>query len=290
MNTPFTKTALVLAFVLPVVAGCPSGPPKEPAANSAQPGPQRTLHVLVIDDDNLAEGIERQWRARSDTAIELHRSSAAGVRAAGGESLGADVVVFPSGLLGEFAEQDRIVPLGKRVLESENFNQQDVFELLRRGETTWGKKSFAVSLGSPQLTLMYRQDLFQALDLTPPTTWNAYQQLVDRLAKRDELGDHTPPADGPWHAAREPLGDGWTGQLLLARAAAYVRHPHQYSTLFDLRDMRPLIDGAPFVKALEELVKAAPSEAEARATTPAQVRSDFFSGRCAMAFTWPSHA
>jgi multiple sugar transport system substrate-binding protein len=290
MNTPFTKTALVLAFVLPVVAGCPSGPPEEPPANSAQPGPQRTLHVLVIGDDNLAEGIERQWRARSDTAIELHRSSAAGVRAAGGESLGADVVVFPSGLLGEFAEQDRIVPLGKRVLESENFNQQDVFELLRRGETTWGKKSFAVSLGSPQLTLMYRQDLFQALNLTPPTTWSAYQQLVDRLAKRDELGDHTPPVDGPWYAAREPLGDGWAGQLLLARAAAYVRHPHQYSTLFDLRNMRPLIDGAPFVKALEELVKAAPSEAEARATTPAQVRSDFLSGRCAMAFTWPSHA
>ncbi len=275
---------LWLAFILPIAAGCPEKTPPRPAAIP------RTLHVLVIDDTDLAEAIEQEWRARSDTAIKLYQSTTAEVTAADGKSLEPDVVVFPSGLLGELAEQERIVPLEKRLLEGEDFNQQDVFEFLRRGETTWGKQVFAVSLGSPQLTLMYRQDVFESLDLTPPTTWDAYQQLVDRLADRDALGDHAPAADEPWYAAREPLGDGWAGQLLLARAAAYVRHPNQYSTLFDLRDMRPLIDGDSFVKALEELVKAAPAEADARATTPAQVRSDFLSGRCAMAFTWPSHA
>jgi multiple sugar transport system substrate-binding protein len=248
------------------------------------------LKVLVIDDENLADAIEQEWRARSDTDIEILRSTTADVRGANHPSMGAAVVVFPSGLLGELAERESIVPLNKRFLESEEFDHQDVFEFLRRGEATWGKKPFAVSLGSPQLTLMYRQDLFQALDLTPPTTWSAYQQLVDRFADRTALGDHAPPADEPWYAAREPLGDGWAGQLLLARAAAYVQHPNQYSTLFDLRDMRPLIDGDPFVKALDELVKAAPADADARASTPAQVRSDFLSGRCLMAFTWPSHA
>ena len=288
MNTPRPKNALLiaLAIVLPIVLGCPgtnTPPPKPP------PVP-RTLHLLVIDDDNLATAIEQEWLARSDTPIKLHRSTVAEVSGASGKLLGAEVVVFPSGLIGEFAEYERIVPLEEKLLASEDFDQRDVFESLRRGETTWGRQSFAVSLGSPQLTLMYRQDIFQSLDLTLPTTWSAYQQLVEQLADRDALGNLAPPADERWVSASEPLGEGWAGQMLLARAAAYARHPNQYSTIFDLRDMRPLINGDPFVKALEELVKAAPTEADARASTPAEVRRDFLSGRCAMALTWPSHA
>lgn len=295
MKTPLARILLLLAIVLPITAGCPSGVPEEPAQPSADPGPQRTLHVLVIDDGNLAEAIQRQWQARSDTPLELHRSTSAELAAAGAAGWRADVVVFPSGMLGELAEHRRIVPLGERQLESEAFARQDVFESLRRGESTWGNESFAVPLGSPQLVLMYRQDVFEAMGLAPPATWVEYQQLADRLAKRDELGDHAPPAGKPWVATREPLGKGWAGQLLLARAAAYVRHPHQYSTLFDLRDLRPLIDGPPFVKALEELVQAAEPPAESRVAdsqgdTPAQVRLDFLAGRCAMALTWPSHA
>lgn len=295
MKTSRRRVLLLLALLLPVAAGCPGAGPEEPVSPAAPSGPQRTLHLLVIDDDDLAEAIQRQWQARSETPLELHRATAAGAMTADESSWNADVVVFPSGLLGELAAQQRIVPLGERQLDAESFDRQDVFELLRRGETAWGKESWAVSLGSPQLTLMYRLDIFESLGLTPPTTWPAYQQLVNRLADRDALGDHAPPEDQPWAATREPLGPGWAGQLLLARAAAYVRHPHQYSTLFDLRDMRPLIDGAPFVKALDELVQAGStaadtSNAEARVSTPAQVRADFLAGRCAMALTWPSRA
>ncbi len=286
---------LIIAVVLPLASGCPSVEPQTSAPTDAPPGPPRTLEVLVIDDDPLATALQRQWQARSDTPINLRRATTDEVRAAADSIWATDVVVFPSGLLGELAEHERIVPLAKRQFESDEFARQDVFELLRRGETAWGEESFAVALGSPQLTLLYRRDLFESLDLIPPTTWSDYQQLVDRLAQRDAVGDAAPVADQIWYATREPLGEGWAGQLLLARAAAYVRHPNQYSTLFDLRDMRPLIDGAPFVRALEELVKAAESSSDGthtqqHAATPAQVRKDFFAGRCAMALTWPTSA
>jgi len=245
---------------------------------------------LVVDDAPLADAIQRQWQARSDTPVNIQQATSAEMLTADDEGWSAEVVVFPSGLLGEFAEHDRIVPFGKRQLESESFDRRDVFETLRRGETIWGKETFAFSLGSPQYTLMYRQDIFDALDLTPPTTWTEYQQLVARLEQRDSLGEYQPPPDQPWSGTREPHGPGWASQTLLARAAPYVRHPHQYSALFDLRDMRSLIDGEPFVKALNELVKAASPTVINHAASPAEARADLFSGRCAMTLSWPSHA
>ena len=89
----------------------------------------------------------------------------------------------------------------------------------------------------------------------------------------------------------EPLGPGWAGQVLLARAAAYARHRSYFATLFDLQSMEPLIASPPFVKALEELVAAAKFAApDSTKLTPADVWKSLGSGRCAMGLTWPSSA
>ncbi len=292
-NWRLSLASLLLALVASA-AGCPrnSSPPSAP--DDTAPAPARTLRILVVDDESLAASLEREWQARSETPIAIQQISDSAVVGQDAAGWSADVVVFPSGLLGELAESERIVPLTSQQLDVASFDRPDVFEAARRGETVWGKQTFAVSLGSPQLTLAYRRDLFDALELTPPTTWGEYQELVKRLTPRADLGDQGPPTDEPWSAAREPLGPGWAGQTLLARAAAYARHPNQYSTLFDLRDMRPLINGPPFVLALEELIAAATTadggQPESPAASPAEVRDDLLAGRCAIALTWPSHA
>jgi multiple sugar transport system substrate-binding protein len=90
-------------------------------------------------------------------------------------------------------------------------------------------------------------------------------------------------------ATVEPLGPGWAGQVLLARAAAYARHRSQYSTLFDYTTMRPLIDGPPFVRALEELVAAAEhGPPEPWTITPEVSRHRFWNSEAAMALSWPT--
>jgi multiple sugar transport system substrate-binding protein len=61
--------------------------------------------------------------------------------------------------------------------------------------------------------------------------------------------------------------------------------------LFQIDTMEPLIDGPPFVRALEEQIAATGTDAkEALRADPAAVRRAFWAGRCGMAVTWPSAA
>jgi multiple sugar transport system substrate-binding protein len=89
----------------------------------------------------------------------------------------------------------------------------------------------------------------------------------------------------------EPLGPGSAATTLLIRAAAYVRHPNQYSTVFDLVTMAPRIDGPPFVRALEELLAAhAMNPGPALERDVAAVRRDLLAGHAAAAICWPQPA
>ena len=92
---------------------------------------------------------------------------------------------------------------------------------------------------------MYRADLFEKQGLQPPSTWTEFDDVVRRLT-RSELGEWAPPGGQPWSAVVQPIGEGWGGRVLLARAAAYASHPSQFSTLFDYTTMEPLITGPPF--------------------------------------------
>jgi multiple sugar transport system substrate-binding protein len=216
--------------------------------------------------------------------------------------------------LGELAERRLIVPVPEDKLASETLAWRDVFPLLRVQEATWGKKTYGLPLGSPQLILYYRADVFDRLGVSPPQTWQQYQQVLadlsaakagaraaaDASEKKTDAGDESPAApanDGDGgelpvpFATVEPLAPGWAGQVLLARAAPYARHRNQYSTLFDYTTMRPLIDGPPFVRALEELVAASEhGPPEPWTITPELSRRLFWTSKTAMALSWPTRS
>jgi multiple sugar transport system substrate-binding protein len=109
------------------------------------------------------------------------------------------------------------------------------------------------------------------------------------LSDRGAAGDLTPAEGQAWLASLEPLADGWAGQLLLVRAAAYALHRDQVSPLFRFESMTPLIDQPPYRRALEELVTATKKSGitQLRAT-PQAAMAELRAGRCAMALTWPS--
>jgi ABC-type glycerol-3-phosphate transport system substrate-binding protein len=238
------------------------------------------LVVLVADDPPLADAIAREWRGRTEqeltvkpvTLQELHSAS----------RLPGDAVIFPSGSVGSLAERGLIAPLENDALEDAEFNYRDIFAQLRLSELRWAGRTFAAPLGSPQLLLCYRADVFQKLDLSPPTDWPSYQQALKRLEELE-------PEQAALKPAIEPLADGWAGQLLLARAAGYAMHRDQVSPLFKLGTTEPLIDQAPYVRALEELVEAAKTaEFSDLRATPAEAFTTLCEGRCAMALAWPA--
>ena len=141
-------------------------------------------------------------------------------------------------------------------------------------------------MGSPTFVCYYRADLLEKLGRQPPRTWDEYQELAQLLAAQKPTRQR-----GPWYGAIEPLGAGWAGLTLLARAAPYAKHCDNYSTFFDIATMEPLVAGPPFVRALEELVAIAkigpPRQLQ---LDPAGVRAAFWAGQCGMALTWPTAA
>ena len=268
--------SLVLTALALAMAGCPQprGPASQlPAADRTQPAP---LKLLVVDDEPLGKAIAREWISRTEGQIDVQSVSRAEMLAA--SRLPGDVVIAANGDLGHLVERGLIAPLSEEALAGEEFNRREIFDQVRLRDITWGNKTLAVPLGSPQLLLVYRKDLFARLALAPPRTWAEYQQVRERLKADD-------PSLAP---AIEPLADGWAGQLLLARVAAYVTHRDQLSPLFHLTTLDPLITTRPYLRALEELVAAQKDSPSGERRSPPQVLAELQAGRAAMGIAWPA--
>lgn len=301
--TGFQRTGsrlLLVAAILGSSCGCPTAnqgpsPPSKPSK------PAVPVRLIVVDDMQLADAVDREWRARAEGEIRIRRMTTDEILKDSGRPLPADAIIYPSGLIAELATRDLIAPIGDEVVNDSNvdrddtdrprFARRDIFELIRQRDIVWGEQIYAVPLGSPTFVLFYRQDLFDHFGEGPPASWSEYQRLALLLSVRENLGELSPPEGTPWYGVVEPLGPGWAGQTLLARAGGYARHRNYLSTLFDLYTMEPLISTPPFVRALEELVAAARlGPAEAVGYSPSDVRRELLAGHCAMAITWPSRA
>jgi ABC-type glycerol-3-phosphate transport system substrate-binding protein len=236
-----------------------------------------------MDDAPLGDAIARAWHAVSEKELNVQGVTQAELSQA--SRLPADVVVFPAGELGTLVERDLVQQLNEKTLEDMGFDRRDIFDQVRLREIVWGNKLVAVPLGSPRLLLVYRRDLFDKLALAPPQTWKDYQAVVERLAAEGKLASEGKAE----HAVIEPLADGWAGQMLLARAAAYVSHRDQVSSLFDYQTFDPLIGSAPYVRALEELVAANKERSTDQPATPETAWAAIRGGQAALAITW-AHA
>lgn len=267
----------------------PSAPPQ-----AALPFDGQTVRVLVLDDGELAETAKKsagEFKAQTGAALQFVRRPA--TELVGAEYVDADVIIFPSHLVGQLAERKAIVPVDRSLLDSPEYRWNEVFEMLRLQEAVWGQDVYGVPLGSATLVCWYRADLLTKFNRQPPQTWAEYQELAAFFGERENLKDDAPPVGQSWYGAIEPLGKGWAGLTLMARAAAYAKHPDHYSTTFNIDTMAPLIATPPFVRAMEELAAAAktgPTPDEAAQMTPADVRAAFWEGQCALALTWASAA
>jgi multiple sugar transport system substrate-binding protein len=275
----------LLGLHLLLLAGCPDKSGAPASVPQAPAKPAQPLTLMVVEDAELGQAIARQWRSRTEEDINVRDVSADDVAKA--NRLACDVVIFPAGLIGQLADRGLIAPFEHSALESAEFDYRDIFDQLRLREMKWGSRTLAVTLGSPQLLLAYRADIFEQLGHSPPADWAEYQSLLPRLADRSLLANLA--VGERWRATIEPLADGYAGQLLLARAAAYALHREQVSPLFRFGGLEALIDQPPFVKALEDLVAAAKSgDFAAERLAPQQAFAELQAGRCAMAISWPA--
>jgi ABC-type glycerol-3-phosphate transport system substrate-binding protein len=282
-----SRCAWLLVLLCIALVGCKKQQETKPK-ETAQSAVPRPLRVAIVDDPALAAIVQRQWKARTEGELSLVELTEPELQEA--KSLEADVIIYPSAWLGTLAERKLIGPLSEDTLSNPQLDQRGTFDLQRVKEVRWGDEAYAVTFGSPQFVLMYRSDLFAKHQLTPPKTWHDYETLLAQLT-RESLGDSAPDDDQPWSAVAEPWGPIWASRVLLARSAAYARHPSQYSVLFELRTGEPLIAGEPFQQALTEMANVTKFNVTSPfELTPDAAKAALVSGQTAMAWCWATNA
>lgn len=260
---------LAMGSAAALLAGCNpkvAEPPKEEVVDESK---LREFKVLLVDDPDLVEVLQRDWRSTSQRPFSAKSVTAAELLAM--EKIPADVVIYPPSLLGELAESGRIAALDEKTLENPELAREEIIDLARVRLGHWGKRTYAIPLSAPSLLTVWRRDAIPAA----PQTWKEYDELCSQQ-----------PSETP--AACDPLAKESRSLVLLARACSRARGRNQHSTLFDVADMKALIDRPPFVRALEELAARAQGRVEETlTTTPAAVWEQLRSGKASVGLTWP---
>lgn len=148
---------------------------------------------------------------------------------------------------------------------------------LRNGIAQPGGQRLLIPVACPVLACYYRADLLEAAGRQPPVTWEQYQALLASLAE----WSGGLPAFEPWSAE-------FRSTMLLGRAAGYALHPDNVSILLDLQDASPLVNGPPFVQALEDSRTAlAVLDSQSLQMSPQECCRAVLEGRAALAIGLP---
>ena len=278
------RNHLPLLFLV-LTCGCPSTPPPEESENSRANandvitnGP---LQVIVLDDPQFSKSLEREWVAQSEYEIAISNETETSFLQQlrdDRDSVQADVVIFPSRLLGELAENRFLRSLPSSLTDTntekavEGYNLADVYRSVARREMTWEGRQLAVSLGAPVPLLVVRRDFVKDV----PKTWSELESFVKTRGSKLPSG---------MRALAEPLADGWAAKMFLSRASSYLYEASRVSSFFDYSNMKPRITLEPCERALREMV--ALYDDRNRDLNPSGVFKEFLDGRTALALTWP---
>ena len=133
---------------------------------------------------------------------------------------------------------------------------------------TWGGKTYRISIDGDCHNFNYRTDYFADAALAEawkaeghqgewavPNTWQKVQEVTKFLKGKQVDGQDA-------YGYLDPI-KGWGGfgfYFLGSRATAYAKHPDDKAWLFDPDTMKPRINNPAWVRAIQDVVDALPSE------------------------------
>jgi multiple sugar transport system substrate-binding protein len=144
----------------------------------------------------------------------------------------------------------------------------DLVNYLKPPVGTWNGKTYRVTIDGDTHNFNYRTDYFADADLAKawkesggqgewkvPRTWQQVQAVTKflkgkKIAGKDAYGYLDAPK--PW--------GGFGFYFLGSRASAYAKHPDDKAWLFDVDSMKPRISNPAWVRAIQDVVDALPSE------------------------------
>ena len=221
------RLTLLLAALL--VAGC------DPAddAETSSPIERPPIRVVVLDDEPLGRAVQREWESRGEGRVEITAATSEQWLA---DPTSADVFIFPSELTGRMMKDRRLDRLKSGDMAAD-YAPRDIHNQVRAGPCSWDNAVVAASFGTPHRLLVYRADILDELNLTPPETWSELRRTCEQLRERREAWD----PDSKRSALLEPLGSdespgAWAADALLCRAAGYAVDVSLDSMLWNTQD------------------------------------------------------
>jgi multiple sugar transport system substrate-binding protein len=144
----------------------------------------------------------------------------------------------------------------------------DYVDYLKPPVGTWNGKTYRITIDGDCHNFNYRTDIFSDPDLAKawkaagntsewavPKTWQQVQAVTKFLKGKKIKGkDAWGYLDAP-----KPWG-GFGFYFLGSRATAYAKHPSDKAWLFDVDTMKPRINNPAWVRAIQDVVDALPSE------------------------------
>jgi multiple sugar transport system substrate-binding protein len=213
-------------------------------------------------------GAQIKWidLAQGDYNARLQQSIATG-------TVDFDIIEMGAPFEGDMGVKDLLSDMPDWVKTQIDFD--DYVNYLKPPVGTWNGKIHRVTIDSDCHTLNYRTDVFSDPDLAkqwkdsggqgdwgPPKTWQQVQAITKFLKGKKFKGkDVFGFLDQP-----KPWG-GFGFYFLASRATAYAKYPGEKNWLFD-ENFKPLINSPAFVRAIQDVVDALPSE------PPDQINAD----------------
>jgi ABC-type glycerol-3-phosphate transport system substrate-binding protein len=273
---------LGLCLALTLTVGCEKKPTQIEDEGETQVDIPDPLVVLVVGEPELGTRIVRQWSARRDGEVTIIDQTI-GEFAAGDFALSksVDVIIYPPSMMGELVSRKRLRVIPNDFLNSDEYNKIGLLRHFRTSIVRHRNESWAVPLGSPNFAMLTNRSLFE--QIAPPETWDQMDRTLVKVAAAIDAD----PADTRLEPKLDmPLAKGWAAQTFLARVAPSICYRGKLSTVLDRSTVQPLINEAPFVEALEQLVAIASKRSSE--LDPAEVFELANTGRSAIAFSWPA--
>jgi multiple sugar transport system substrate-binding protein len=152
----------------------------------------------------------------------------------------------------------------------------DYVNYLKAPVGTWEGKTYRISIDGDCHNFNYRTDVFSDKDLAAawkaeggqgewgvPKTWQQVQ-AVTKFLKGKKVGGK----DVYGYLDAPKAWGGFGFYFLGSRATAYAKHPDDKAWLFDVDTMKPRINNPAWVRAIQDVVDALPSE------PPDQINAD----------------
>ena len=144
----------------------------------------------------------------------------------------------------------------------------DYVNYLKAPVGTWNGKTYRISIDGDCHNFNYRKDVFADADLAKawkdeghsgdfgvPNTWQKVQEVTKFFKGKKFQGQDV-------YGYLDPT-KGWGGfafYFLGSRATAYAKHPDDKAWLFDTDTMKPRVNNPAWVRAIQDVLDALPSE------------------------------